>query len=144
MKKEQTIYDYKKDYVYTLSDYKSQDGEFGHDSINFIHLGMGYEGEGRYGWYRDFSIEFQKDLRPTNGNHQTLTNNGLPYGGRVEWLKLEDVDNIYKIVKDIRRKSKLLDLNSPDKLSNTIAALRAAGYRKGIIDKDKGMTIGVE
>jgi hypothetical protein len=138
--KNEYIENYKKEYVYSTGYYDSSNGEYRHPYIEFIRLGTKYP-EGYYYSWHDFSIEFQQDLKENDGK---MTNNGLPYGGTITNLKLDNIEDFTTIMKDIKKQTAKLEIYSNNKYHDIITALRASGYRKGIKDSEKHYILAIE
>ena len=128
-KTQEPIDTYKKDYVYHLDYYVSSDGRYKHPYIDFIRLGESCP-EGRYGTFRSFTLEYEQNMYKDDGS---IPINSFPYGGIINHVSLCDIDDIYQIMKAASSQIKKLELYSPDAYQNMVSALRAAGYRRGIM-----------
>lgn len=129
---------YKKEYVYHTGYYESQDKQYGFPYIDFIKLGTLYDTGFYYSSHSNFTMEFQVTLREDNGQPCT---DRKTYGGSIENLRFENIQDLAKIDKVIDNQIKRLELRG-DIYHTIITALRAAGYRKVI--KQENHIVGLE
>jgi hypothetical protein len=112
---------YKKDFVYTLDTYLSCEGQYKHPVINFYRLGTAYP-EGRYCSFVSFKLEYQITVKD---------NTNKAYGGRIEYLSIDNFDSLSKILKAAQSQIERLQIHTGDAYIDMLTALRAAGYREG-------------
>jgi hypothetical protein len=113
---------YTKEYVYILDEYTDCDGQYRHPVIRFYHLGTSYP-EGRYCSFGAFKLEYQITVKD---------NTNKSYGGRIEYLRIEDFNELTKILKAAQSQIDKLQIHSGDSYKDMLTALRAAGYREGV------------
>lgn len=115
---------YKKEYVYQTGEYIN--GDYSHPYIVFIRLGFKYP-EGYY-MSREFEIRFQRNLYKDGWK---LEKPSEAYGGTVEYLHLEQIESLAKIMEAVNKQVEKLNIYGGDSYKNMITCLRAAGYRQG-------------
>jgi hypothetical protein len=125
---------YKKSYIYSENGYKSQDGLYTHPTVTIHKIDLGSKYADGYYPNGIFDIEFLAVLNADDKGHKT--NDGLPFAGTVVNLKLEHVNDLRIIAQAISKHQARLDLHSRDEHLNVVTALRAAGYRKGYVNRD--------
>jgi hypothetical protein len=124
MSNQLSIETYKKKYAYELSEVHWNISGYAHPIIEFYEI---YKYNDHYSKSsRRFQLQYQCNIE--NGNH------GPAYGGNIENLGIDYVEDLNAILKSAQLQKKKLEIYGKDALKNMISALRAAGYRKIVSD----------